>query len=433
MMTNLKNMGGYKHSQLKAKSFEEIKGMYERQKKSVQDFVPIGSAEEEKLIKKMNEKATGEDTSNKEKVLEEPDSTKVEVKKEGNTESTRKRSGRRLKIKATKKSKRQKTDSDLEEEEQLKAFLVIVPDEEGEINYELLNRRYPIVNWESKFYHADRYGKPHDYYRVFRADGSLRHIKTFTEIVSRTMFEANAEDDLWKNQEEWILKSWNFYDNCGVHILVLEDGTKFYMLAKRRYLLKKETLERMLALRLIVESESEVVFDLLRFIQQKIEESGSHDGICQKLYGNQLTMLHSKELASPKQTARGKDISNPLIVDSLLKTIWLSMHHVMAAPTIYVSTKENLEDPINMRVDIIHPEPVEELTMLRFRVDIAEAKNASLCARIKTNEAVEKITHNHERLARIRIEQQLAMVQESHRQDREDFRKLKVLVTSQFG
>ncbi|GJR65957.1 hypothetical protein Tco_0012022 [Tanacetum coccineum] len=37
-----------------------------------------------------------------------------------------------------------------------------------------------------------------------------------------------------------------------------------------------------------------------------------------------------KELASPKQTALGKDISNPLIVDSLLKTIWLSMHHVIA-------------------------------------------------------------------------------------------------------
>ncbi|GJZ09388.1 putative ribonuclease H-like domain-containing protein [Tanacetum coccineum] len=36
------------------------------------------------------------------------------------------------------------------------------------------------------------------------------------------------------------------------------------------------------------------------------------------------------ELASPKQTALGKDISNPLIVDSLLKTIWLSMHHVIA-------------------------------------------------------------------------------------------------------
>ncbi|GJW65615.1 putative ribonuclease H-like domain-containing protein [Tanacetum coccineum] len=88
----------------------------------------------------------------------------------------------------------------------------------------------------------------------------------------------NAEDDLWKNQEEWILKSWNFYDNCGVHILVLEDGTEFYMLAERRYPLTKETLERMLALRLIAESESEAVFDLLRFIQKQIDESGSHDG-----------------------------------------------------------------------------------------------------------------------------------------------------------
>ncbi|GJS22966.1 hypothetical protein Tco_0451598 [Tanacetum coccineum] len=247
-----------------------------------------------------------------EEVLEEPDSTKVEVKQEGNTESTRKRPGRRLKMKATKKSKRQKTDSDLEEEEQLKAFLMIVPDEEGEIDYEVLDKRYPIVDWESKFYHTDRYGKPHDYYRVFRADGSSRYIKTFTEMVSRfdrldfielhslvmkrfetstpegidlilwgslrTMFEANAEDDLWKNQEEWILKSWNFYDNCGVHILVLEDGTEFYMLAERRYPLTKETLERMLALRLIAESESEAVFDLLRFIQQQINESGSHDG-----------------------------------------------------------------------------------------------------------------------------------------------------------
>nr|GEV08752.1 hypothetical protein [Tanacetum cinerariifolium] len=38
----------------------------------------------------------------------------------------------------------------------------------------------------------------------------------------------------------------------------------------------------------------------------------------------------SKELASPKQTDLGKDFSNPLMVDSLPKTIWLSMHHVIA-------------------------------------------------------------------------------------------------------
>ncbi|GKE30624.1 hypothetical protein Tco_1446008, partial [Tanacetum coccineum] len=285
MMTYLKHTGRYKHAQLNKKTLEEIQALYIKEQERAADFVPIGSEKDEMMIEKMNKKAAGVD---KEEVLKEPDSPKVEVKQEGNTENARKRLGRRLKMKATKKSKRQKTDSNLEEEEQLKYFLMIVPDEDREIDYEVLDKR------------------------VFRADGSSRYIKNFTEMVSRvdrldfialhslvmkrfktstperidliiwgnlrTMFEANAEDDLWKNQEEWILKSWNFHDNCGVYILVLEDGTEFYMLAERRYPLTKETLERMLALRLIAESESEAIFDLLRFIQKKIDESGSHDG-----------------------------------------------------------------------------------------------------------------------------------------------------------
>ncbi|GJU27452.1 hypothetical protein Tco_1166073 [Tanacetum coccineum] len=211
----------------------------QRKFKAAQRSVEI---KKEKLIKKMNEKATGEDTSNKENVLKEPVSTKVEVKQEGNTESTRKRP---------------------------------VHDEEGEINYEVLNRR---------------------------SDGSSRWIKSFSEMVTRfdrmdleelynlvmqrfetttpegvdlvllgdlrIMFEETADDDLWKNQEKWILKSWNFYENCGVHILVLEDGTKFHMLAERRYPLTKETLKRMLALRLIAKSASVGAYNLLRFIQK---------------------------------------------------------------------------------------------------------------------------------------------------------------------
>nr|GEV95190.1 hypothetical protein [Tanacetum cinerariifolium] len=86
----------------------------------------------------------------------------------------------------------------------------------------------------------------------------------------------------------------------------------------------------------------------------------------------------------------------------------------MDAPTIHVSAKENLGDPIDIKVYIIHPKPVasiafpaaavEELTALRFRVDIAEVENASLRARIKTTEAIEKITRNQERRARIEIE-----------------------------
>nr|GEU78478.1 putative ribonuclease H-like domain-containing protein [Tanacetum cinerariifolium] len=115
----------------------------------------------------------------------------------------------------------------------------------------------------------------------------------------RTMFKETADDDLWKNQEEWILKSRNFYENCRVHTLTLEDGTKIYMLAERRYPFTKETLERMLALRLIAECESEAVFILLRFIQKQIDESGSHDGSEKDL----APCYCNEALAIPEQTA----------------------------------------------------------------------------------------------------------------------------------
>ncbi|GKE08385.1 hypothetical protein Tco_1411936 [Tanacetum coccineum] len=306
MMTYLKHTCKYRHNQLNKKTFEEIQALYIKEQEIDADFMPIGSEIDEKTIDKMNKKAVGMDEE------EVPESTKVEVKKEGHEENIRKRLGGRLKMKATKKSKRQKTDTDLEEEEQLRAFLKIVPDEEEEIDYEVLGMRYPIVNWESAFYHTDGYGVPHDYYKVFRANGSSRYIKTFTEMVSRfdrldfielhslvmqrfstttlegidlvlwgdliIMFEETADDDIWKNQEKWIIQSWTFYENYGVHILALEDGTEIHMLAERRYPLIRETLKRMIELRLTTESEGEAVFDLLIFIQKQIDEFGNQDG-----------------------------------------------------------------------------------------------------------------------------------------------------------
>ncbi|GKD14019.1 hypothetical protein Tco_1198426 [Tanacetum coccineum] len=94
----------------------------------------------------------------------------------------------------------------------------------------------------------------------------------------RTMLDANAEDEFWQNQERWNLKNWNFYENCGVHTLTLEDGTEIHMLVERKYLLTKETLERMMSLKLIAESASDNAYDMLRFIQKQIDEAGSHDG-----------------------------------------------------------------------------------------------------------------------------------------------------------
>nr|GEU81383.1 ribonuclease H-like domain-containing protein [Tanacetum cinerariifolium] len=102
---------------------KEIQGLYERQKRVTDDFKPMDL----------------DDAVDKEKVLEELDSTKIEI----------------------------------------------VPDEKGEVDYEVLNKRFPIINWESKFYHLDRHGAECIYYKIFRSDGSSRWIKTFSEMVPR--------------------------------------------------------------------------------------------------------------------------------------------------------------------------------------------------------------------------------------------------------
>nr|GEX36826.1 hypothetical protein [Tanacetum cinerariifolium] len=113
----------------------------------------------------------------------------------------------------------------------------------------------------------------------------------------------------------------------------------------------------------------------------------------------------------------------------------------MDAPTLPVFAEKNLGDPIEIRVDIVHHAPanifhvatVEEMDALRFRMGMAEEENASLRGRIKTIEAIDTITRRQEKRARMELERQLASVQESQRQDQENFRKFQEFVTSQLG
>ncbi|GKA68861.1 hypothetical protein Tco_0768778 [Tanacetum coccineum] len=103
MMTYLKHVGNFKYSDLKTKKFEEIQALYEKIKRSDEDFISIGSAEDERLIKEMNEK--GIDSSKNESVKEEG-------KEE---EGTKKRKGGHIKMIARKK-KRSQSDVDSDDE-----------------------------------------------------------------------------------------------------------------------------------------------------------------------------------------------------------------------------------------------------------------------------------------------------------------------------
>ncbi|GKC28555.1 hypothetical protein Tco_1035849 [Tanacetum coccineum] len=187
-------------------------------------------------------------------------------------------------MKAPKRSKRQKTDSDHEEENQLRTFLKIVPEEEEKIDYEVLGTRAEerssgfrpilrrlnfLIGWICCI---------HSLVMKRFETTPLEGIDLLLWGDLRIMFESKEDDELWKNQEEWKLQSWIFYENYGVHVLRLEDGTEINMLAERRYPLTKNTLERMMDLRLTVVSDDDTVFDLLRFIEQQIDEFGGQDG-----------------------------------------------------------------------------------------------------------------------------------------------------------
>nr|GEZ38874.1 putative reverse transcriptase domain-containing protein [Tanacetum cinerariifolium] len=119
----------------------------------------------------------------------------------------------------------------------------------------------------------------------------------------------------------------------------------------------------------------------------------------------------------------------------------LLLMQVLATPTIHVSTEEHLRDSIDTRMDIIHPEPNTAVAFAAAAVMRTQAQHGKAIRGIQ--EQLLGVPIQEELIAlrfsvniskaRVEIEQQLAAVQESQRQVREKFRKLKELMTSLAG
>ncbi|GKE16358.1 hypothetical protein Tco_1423935 [Tanacetum coccineum] len=203
MMTYLKNMGGYTHSQLKGKTFEEIQGLYERQQKRIQYFTPMDSEKEAQKSHKRLKRVAGSYATHK-------------------------------------PSKKQK-----------------VMNDDSEVNYEPLSKRFPIVNLEYQLLGKIE-AKDMDVYKVTRADGSSSYHKdkqAFLRRIDRQdlndlyklvqerfqdhplegqdlvlwgnlrmIFHSDKKDEVWTNQLEWKLLRWTLHESYGVHSLFI-DGT----------------------------------------------------------------------------------------------------------------------------------------------------------------------------------------------------------------
>ncbi|GJT92914.1 putative ribonuclease H-like domain-containing protein [Tanacetum coccineum] len=243
MMTYLKNMGGYKHSQLKGKTYEEIQGLYEREQKFIHDFVPMDSEKEEK--KSMEPESEGKKSKR--------------LKRIAGSYATQKSPKKPKVMKSVKNVTEEEAAEYEKEKEELRLSLKIISGDDSEVNYEPLSRRFPIVNWEYKLL-GNVDAKDMYVYKLTRADGSSSYhgdMQAFLRRLDRQdlndlyrlvqerfqdhpleghdlllwgdlrmLFDPDEKDELWMNQLDWKLLKWKLHENCGVHTLFMDDLPK---------------------------------------------------------------------------------------------------------------------------------------------------------------------------------------------------------------
>ncbi|GJS29280.1 hypothetical protein Tco_0489900 [Tanacetum coccineum] len=274
MMTYLKHVGNFKHSDLKTKKFEEIQALYEKIKRSDEDFIAIGSAEDEMLIKDVNKKATG---------TKKYDSIKKESKEE---ESTRKRKlGTRKKMKSRKRRFIQNTSEDDSEKEndELRLCLTIAPDEDKEVDYEILDKNNGQKRYFSTLMRVLSIFDKDDLNVVYQLVMD-RYQDEIPEGFDRVlwgdlmiMFNPDDEDKFWNSQQDWNVVSWKLHGSLGVHTLMTEAGLVIHMLVEKKYPLRKKVLLQMLELKLESEEDSTMALELIRFVKKLVAELEPED------------------------------------------------------------------------------------------------------------------------------------------------------------
>ncbi|GJY07001.1 mediator of RNA polymerase II transcription subunit 27 [Tanacetum coccineum] len=224
-------MAGYKHNQLRHKSFDDIQKLFDKALKKVNTFVPMDT----KKVEGSKAKVVGSKTR---------------------VEESSKRAGEQLDRESTKK---QNVEDETEQAE-LQECCEIIPFDEDVVNtIPLATKQSPIVDYKITkdarkiYYHITRayritqvYIRFEDMLKMFdREDLEVLYrivkdrFKSTKPVGDNrvlwgnlmTMFEPSAGDEIWREQERYLIKSWKLIDSCGVHCLMLE-SMYIYMLMK---------------------------------------------------------------------------------------------------------------------------------------------------------------------------------------------------------
>ncbi|GKE12982.1 hypothetical protein Tco_1416533 [Tanacetum coccineum] len=163
MSTYLKNIAGYKHNQLKNKSFNDIQKLFDKAMKRVNTFVDMDT----ELVEGSKVRAEGNETR---------------------AEGSSKRAGDELEQESTKK---QKMDDDKETAE-LQSLMEFIPDEE-----EVVVDAIPLATKPPSIidYKILKEGKI-SYFQIIRADGSSKTYSAFIQMLKS--FDREDLETLWK-------------------------------------------------------------------------------------------------------------------------------------------------------------------------------------------------------------------------------------------
>ncbi|GKE31205.1 hypothetical protein Tco_1450527 [Tanacetum coccineum] len=173
MCTYLKNQAGYTHKQLRGRSYVEIQKLFDKAYKQVSSFVPMYS----EVIKDSEKK---DDSSSK----PAGGSRKKTV--------ARKRTGAKLDEESAKRQKLKDVTKEAAAEyekkkKELRLILKIINNDDSEVNYEPLSRKFSIVSWEYQWL-GKMEAKDMKVYKLTKADGSSSYhgdIQAFLRRLDR--------------------------------------------------------------------------------------------------------------------------------------------------------------------------------------------------------------------------------------------------------
>ncbi|GJY13690.1 hypothetical protein Tco_0382999 [Tanacetum coccineum] len=170
-------------------------------------------------------------------------------------------------------SKKQKVEKDKESKD-LKQCLEIVPNDRDDVIIDAtpLPTKSPTIMLKN-FDREDLEVLWSIVKARFKKTEPVNYMDSLLLLNLKTVFEHHVEDNVWKNQQGLVkVLNWKIYNSCRVHCVTMQSMI-IYLLVEKIYPLTNHTLHQMFNdVKLQVDYECEMAFELLRLVKKQLKE-----------------------------------------------------------------------------------------------------------------------------------------------------------------